>query len=77
MIYGKLPVVFLSTIATEKKDSTNSQIATYILEHIDQMQDVSIRELAQDCHCLLYTSELKMDILTLLQYLRVLKQEIL
>ena len=50
MIYGKLPVVFLSTIATEKKDSTNSQIATYILEHIDQMQDVSIRELAQDCH---------------------------
>ena len=32
MIYGKLPVVFLSTIASEKKDNTNSKIAAYLLD---------------------------------------------
>lgn len=31
MIYDKLSIVFLSTIASEKKDSTNSHIASYIL----------------------------------------------
>ena len=34
MIYGKLPVVFLSTIASEKKDATNSQIAAFLLDHL-------------------------------------------
>ena len=34
MLYGKLPIVFLSTLASEKKDSTNSQIATYLLNHL-------------------------------------------
>ena len=38
MIYGKLPVVFLSTIASEKKGSTNSVIASYILDHLEEMK---------------------------------------
>ena len=37
MIYGKLPVVFLSVVASEKSGSTNSAIASYILEHIDEV----------------------------------------
>ena len=47
MIYGKLPVVFLSTIASEKNGSTNCVIATYILEHLDEMQDIGIKEIAK------------------------------
>ena len=50
MIYGKLPVVFLSVLTSEKKDSTNHQIATYILEHIDEMQNIGIQDLANRCH---------------------------
>ena len=38
MLYGKLPIVFLSTLASEKKDSTNSQIATYLLNHLDDIK---------------------------------------
>lgn len=50
MIYGKLPVVFLSVMATEKKGSTNSVIASYILEHMEDMKDLGIKELAARCH---------------------------
>lgn len=50
MIYDKLPVVFLSTIASEKKDATNSLIASYILEHLEKMQDIGIREMAAACN---------------------------
>ena len=50
MIYGKLPVVFLSVMATEKKGSTNSVIASYILEHMEDMRDLGIKELAARCH---------------------------
>lgn len=49
MIYDKLPVVFLSTIASEEKDSTNSQIAACILDHLQDMQHIGIRELAAEC----------------------------
>lgn len=38
MLYGKLPIVFLSTLASEKKDSTNSQIATYLINHLDDIK---------------------------------------
>ena len=61
MIYGKLPVVFLSTIASEKNGSTNCVIATYILEHLDEMQDIGIKEIAKNylyvfprAHCIEY-----------------------
>lgn len=50
MIYGKLPVVFLSTIASEKHDSTNHAIASWILEHVDEVRGMGIRDLAASCH---------------------------
>lgn len=50
MIYDKLPVVFLSTLAAEKKDSTNKIIAEYILAHQDEIRNISIKELAAACH---------------------------
>ena len=49
MLYGKLPIVFLSTLASEKKDSTNSQIATYLLNHLDGIKDIGIQEMAKEC----------------------------
>ena len=50
MIYGKLPVVFLSVIASEKNGSTNSVIASYILDHMEEVKNLGIRELAERCH---------------------------
>lgn len=50
MIYQKLPVVFLSTIASEKKGSTNSEIATYLLDHLNEVQKIGISEMAKRCH---------------------------
>ena len=49
MLYGKLPIVFLSTLASEKKDSTNSQIATYLLNHLDDIKNIGIQEMAKEC----------------------------
>lgn len=50
MIYPKLPIVFLSTIASEKAGSTNSQIASYILDHLSEVKDMGIKEMANQCH---------------------------
>ena len=50
MIYGKLPVTFLSAIASEKNGSTNSAIAAFILEHLDEIKGMGITELAEVCH---------------------------
>ena len=50
MIYDKIPVVFLSTLASEKNDSTNKIIAEYILAHQNEIQGISIKELAAACH---------------------------
>lgn len=50
MIYGKLPIVFLSTIASLKKDSTNSQIATYLLDHLESLKEMGIKQMANECH---------------------------
>ena len=50
MIYPKLPIVFLSTIASEKADATNSQIASYILAHLDEVRDMGIKDIAHQCH---------------------------
>ena len=50
MLYGKLPVVFLSVIASEKSGSTNSIIADYILNHMDEVRDLGIKEIAERCH---------------------------
>ena len=50
MIYGKLPVVFLSVMASEKSGSTNSIIADYILNHMDEVKELGIKEIAERCH---------------------------
>ncbi len=46
MFYGKLPIMFLSEMVSSKQDSTNGRIAAYILEHLDEIKDDSIRDLA-------------------------------
>ncbi len=38
MITNKIPVVFLSIVTSEKRDSINSLIAVYILDHIEQVK---------------------------------------
>ena len=50
MIYSKLPVVFLNTIASEKQGSTNGEIASYIITHLDEVKYMGIAQLAQSCH---------------------------
>ena len=50
MIYGKLPVSFLGAIASEKNGCTNSAVATYMLEHLEEVQGMNITELANACH---------------------------
>lgn len=49
MIYDKFPVVLLSAMAAEKSNSTNHSIASYILEHAEEIPDLSIKELAARC----------------------------
>lgn len=46
MFYGKLPIIILSEMASSKSNSINGYIATYILGHLDEIKDDSIRELA-------------------------------
>lgn len=50
MIYGKLPVSFLSAIDSEKNGSTNSAIAHTLLQNLDAARGMGIKELAALCH---------------------------
>lgn len=50
MIYDKLPVVILSALASEKKDATNSWIASWILEHLEEASSMGIKQIAEACH---------------------------
>ncbi|MBO7673976.1 MAG: MurR/RpiR family transcriptional regulator [Atopobiaceae bacterium] len=50
MIYNKLPVALLSLLATEDADSTNAQIASFLMEHAHEAGDLSIKGLAAACH---------------------------
>ncbi len=50
MIYGKLSVVFLTTLASEPSSSTNHHIAKVILEQINDFKNISIVDLAQLCN---------------------------
>ena len=50
MIYDKLPVVLLSTMAAEKSTSTNHMIAAYILSHRDEVMNMGITQLAEACY---------------------------
>lgn len=50
MIYGKLPIVFLGLLASEKAGTTNSVIANYILDNLDSIKTMGIQELSQNCN---------------------------
>ena len=50
MIYGKMPVLFLSAVFSEKNGSINNTVAQYILEHQDLVREMGITDLAQVCH---------------------------
>ncbi|MGT2828230.1 MurR/RpiR family transcriptional regulator [Streptococcus hillyeri] len=50
MIYGKIPVVFLGLLASEKSGSTNSIIASYILDNLDDMKNIGIQQFAEECN---------------------------
>ncbi|MBQ0065491.1 MAG: MurR/RpiR family transcriptional regulator [Firmicutes bacterium] len=50
MIYDKLPIVLLSTMASERKDSTNNEIARFLLSHYEEVKNLGISELAKVCH---------------------------
>lgn len=49
MIYGKLAIAILSTLASSEDGSTNCQIARYLLAH-PQGSELSIGELAAQCY---------------------------
>ena len=46
MYYGKLPIIILSEMASSKSNSINGYIASYILGHLEEIRDETIRELA-------------------------------
>ena len=50
MIYDSLSVALLSLLATESADSTNAHIARYLLEHQQDLDEVSVKSLAEACH---------------------------
>lgn len=50
MIYGKMPVLFLSAVFSEKNGSINNTVAHYILEHQELVKEMGITELAEACH---------------------------
>ena len=50
MLYDKLPIVFLSTIVSEKNGTTNATIASFILDHLNEMQSIGIKEMAEKCN---------------------------
>ncbi len=50
MIYDKLTVALLGTLASESRDSTNAHIARYLLSHQDELEVLSVKALAQACN---------------------------
>ncbi|MEQ2443079.1 MurR/RpiR family transcriptional regulator [Pseudoflavonifractor sp. CLA-AP-H29] len=46
MFYGKLPIMVLSEMVSSRSNTTNGQIAAYILEHLEEIKHDSIRDLA-------------------------------
>ncbi len=50
MIYGKLAVILLNSIASENAGSTNSIIAEWLLANQEQMKNMTIRDVAEGAH---------------------------
>ena len=40
--YGKLPVVLLAELAAGRSDSTNCRIASYLLAHVQETEDLGV-----------------------------------
>lgn len=50
MYWDKLKIIFLSELVSSDDGSTNCQIASYILSHIDEVKQSNISELSKKCH---------------------------
>ena len=50
MFYGKLPILLLAELVEHPLDTTNARIASYILTHMEDLRDLSIKDLAADCY---------------------------
>ena len=50
MFYGKLPILLLAELVEHPSDATNARIASYILTHMEDLRDLSIKDLAADCY---------------------------
>lgn len=50
MYWDKLKIVFLSELVSSDDGSTNCQIASYILSHIEEVKKCTISELSSKCH---------------------------
>lgn len=48
--YGKLPVVLLAELAAGRSDSTNCRIASYLLAHVQEAEDLGVEQLAAACY---------------------------
>jgi len=49
MFYGKLPILLLAELVEHPSDAINSRLAAYILEHLHELQHLSIKELSAQC----------------------------
>ena len=45
-----LMIILLSTLNGEPKDSNNYRIAKYIIEHIHEMENCTLSQLAEKCY---------------------------
>lgn len=50
MLYGKIPVILLTTVVTENDGSLNRSLASYILKNIESVKSMGIVELAKNCN---------------------------
>ena len=50
MIYGKLPIVLLSTLASQADDTTECRIASFILQNGQEAARMNIAQMAESCH---------------------------
>ena len=50
MFYDKLPIMVLSEMVSGESDSTNGHLAAYILDHLNELREDSIRDLSAKTH---------------------------
>lgn len=50
MIYDRLVVSLLSALAAERGDTTNATIARYLVTHVSELHDVTVKGVASSCN---------------------------